>query len=101
MADSEDRTGEVSSGREGVDREKANEELSELEQAVLRVEREWWRIAATREAAIKKATGLTPSRYYVLLSALLEQPRFWRADPVLVDRLRHLRDRKFDERRGR
>ncbi|MCI6574688.1 MAG: DUF3263 domain-containing protein [Arcanobacterium sp.] len=76
------------------------DDLNELERAVLHVEREWWRIADTREAAIKRETGLTPSRYYVLLSSLLDQPRFWRADPVLVDRLRHGRDSKFDERRG-
>ncbi|MDY5854735.1 MAG: DUF3263 domain-containing protein [Arcanobacterium sp.] len=75
--------------------------LSELERAVLRVERGWWRIARTREAAIKNETGLPPSRYYVLLSTLIDEPHFWRADPVLVDRLRRLRDHKFDEwRRG-
>ena len=76
-------------------------ELSELEQAVLRVEREWWKVARTREAAIRELTGLSEARYYLLLSALLDQERIWRADPVLVDRLRRLRERKLAERAGK
>lgn len=73
-------------------------ELTELERAILRVEREWWRIAPTRDQAISELTALSPQRYYLVLSSLLDKPHFWRADPVLVDRLRRLRDKKLAER---
>ena len=86
--------------RKGILSEMAEAELSELEQAVLRVERGWWKVADTREAAIRKLTGFSESQYYLLLSALLDERRFWRADPVLVDRLRRLREQKLAERAG-
>lgn len=81
-----------------TEHERAEQELTELEQAILRVEREWWRIAPTRDQAIYRLTALSPQKYYLILSSLLDKPYFWRADPVLVDRLRRLRDKKLVER---
>ncbi len=74
-----------------------NEKLSELEKNVLRIEKEWWLIAKTREQAIRKILNISPIKYYLILSELLDEPRFWQADPVLVDRLRGLRDKRLNE----
>ncbi|MEW6898704.1 DUF3263 domain-containing protein [Trueperella pyogenes] len=81
-----------------MEEEKAMGELTELERAVLRIEREWWRIAATREQAIRSELGMSPSKYYIQLSRMLDCERVWKADPVLVDRLRRLRDGRLAER---
>ena len=87
---------------EPVEQEARNEqsELSALEAAVLAVEQRWWQVGSTKEAAIRELTGMSEGKYYLLLSALLDQPKFWRADPVLVDRLRRLRYQKLAERTG-
>lgn len=71
---------------------------ADLEQKVLLIERKWWTIAPTREQAIRKVLGFTPMKYYLLLSSLLDCERFWKQDPVLVDRLRRLREAKLQER---
>ncbi|MDO5025105.1 MAG: DUF3263 domain-containing protein [Trueperella sp.] len=72
--------------------------LSELETRILEVERSWWRIAKTRDQAIREHVGITPTRYYLLLSQMLDSPRVWRADPALIGRLRELRDQRLAER---
>ncbi|WP_124054345.1 DUF3263 domain-containing protein [Arcanobacterium ihumii] len=73
-------------------------EVPQLYRDVLRIEKEWWKIARTREAAIGIVLGISPMKYYLVLSELLDNPNFWAIDPVLVDRLRSLRDRRLEER---
>ncbi|MBM7824637.1 hypothetical protein JOD55_000464 [Arcanobacterium pluranimalium] len=70
----------------------------QLYRDVLRIEKGWWTIARTREDAINTVLGISPMRYYLLLSQLLDNRKFWELDPVLVDRLRSLRDRRLEER---
>lgn len=72
--------------------------LADLEQKVLLIEKQWWTIAPTREQAIRKLLGFTPMKYYLFLSSLLDREHFWKQDPVLVDRLRRLREAKLQER---
>lgn len=102
--ESTDASEPESAGESGPESAEVNlvepNELSALAQKVLQVERGWWKVAATRAEAISKLTGMSEARYYLLLSALLDQPRFWQADPVLVDRLRRLRQQKMSERLG-
>ena len=74
------------------------EALSELESAVLSVARDWRLFGSNRTQAIREATGLSSNQYFVMLSAMIEDPRVWKADPVLVDRLRRMRDLRLDER---
>lgn len=75
-----------------------NDELTDLERSILDIERGWWRVAPTREQAISRALGMTASKYYFLLSRMLDSPRVWAADPALVERLRRLRDARLAER---
>lgn len=75
-----------------------NDELTDLERSILDIERGWWRVAPTREQAIQRELGMTASKYYFLLSRMLDSPRVWAADPALVERLRRLRDARLAER---
>lgn len=74
--------------------------LSEFEAKALEFERGWWQYGATRDLAIRHAMGMNSVRYHLLLTRMLDQEHVWRADPVLVDRLRKLRDERLGERRG-
>ena len=66
--------------------------LSELEIRVLEFERSWWRYAGAKESAIKELFDLTPARYYQLLNDLIDKDAALVAAPILVKRLRRLRD---------
>ncbi|MFF2526518.1 DUF3263 domain-containing protein [Streptomyces liangshanensis] len=66
-------------------------ELSERDRAVLAMERRGWPGPGAKERAIREGLGISPTRYYQLLGALLDDPRAAAHDPVTVNRLRRLR----------
>ena len=66
--------------------------MSELEIRVLEFERSWWRYAGAKESAIKELFDLTPARYYQLLNDLIDKDAALVAAPILVKRLRRLRE---------
>ncbi len=72
--------------------------LSRREHEMLTFERQWWRWPGAKETAIRERFGVTPTRYYQVLNALVDQPAALAADPLLVRRLRRLRSAR---RRGR
>jgi hypothetical protein len=65
--------------------------LTELQASVLRFEQRTWRYRAAKDEAIRAELGLSPTRYYQLLNALVESPAALAAEPVLVGRLARLR----------
>ncbi len=65
--------------------------LSRREHEMLVFERQWWRQAGAKETAIRDRFGVTPTRYYQVLNALVDHPAALAADPLLVRRLRRLR----------
>jgi hypothetical protein len=65
--------------------------LSRREHEMLTFERQWWRHAGAKETAIRDRFGVTPTRYYQVLNALVDRPDALAADPLLVRRLRRLR----------
>ncbi|MGW4904154.1 DUF3263 domain-containing protein [Streptomyces albidoflavus] len=65
--------------------------LSEQDRAVLALEARGWQRPGTKERAIREQLGLSPTRYYQLLGALLDDPAALRHDPVTVNRLRERR----------
>jgi hypothetical protein len=73
-------------------------ELGSLERAVLDLERDWWQEAASKEVLIRRRVGVSPSRYYRLLQALLEVPEAMAYDPLVVRRLRRTRTARRRER---
>lgn len=52
-----------------------------------------YRHAGSRERAARAELGLSPTRFYQVLNALLDDPAALAHDPVLVNRLRRLRER--------
>ncbi|MFE1770318.1 DUF3263 domain-containing protein [Streptomyces sp. NPDC059008] len=66
--------------------------LSARDEAVLAVERRSWPGPGPKERAIRERLGMSPTRYYQLLNALLDDPRALAHDPVTVNRLRRVRE---------
>jgi hypothetical protein len=68
-----------------------NPEPTELERRVLAFERDWTGTAGAKEAAVRSQLGLTPTRYYQTLHAVIDNPIALAEDPLLVRRLQRLR----------
>jgi hypothetical protein len=68
--------------------------LSDRERAILDFERTWWAEPGPKELAIRERFQLSATRYYQVLNALLESPDAIEYDPLVVRRLRRLRDRR-------
>ena len=68
--------------------------LSERDQAILDFERSWWAEPGPKELAIRQRFDLSATRYYQVLGALLESPDAVEYDPLVVRRLRRMRDRR-------
>ena len=76
----------------------ANAGLSEFEVKMLEFERSWWRHAGVKESSIKELFNLTPPAYYQLLNNLIDREAAVMAEPILVNRLRRLRDSRTQAR---
>ena len=66
-------------------------DLSARDRAVLAFERQWWRFAGAKDTAIRETFGMSATRYYQVLNALIDRPEALVADPLLVRRLRRMR----------
>ncbi|WAC53783.1 DUF3263 domain-containing protein [Gordonia sp. SL306] len=75
--------------------------LSRREHDILAFERQWWKYAGAKEEAIKELFGLSATRYYQVLNALVDRPESLAADPMLVKRLRRLRASRQKARAAR
>jgi len=69
-------------------------ELTEGERAVLDFERSWWTEPGPKEAAINEQLEMSTTRYYELLNELIDRPEAEVHDPLVVRRLRRMRDRR-------
>ncbi len=65
--------------------------LSEREQQILALERQWWKYAGAKEQAIRELFDLSATHYYQILNALIDTEAALAHDPMLVKRLRRLR----------
>lgn len=70
-------------------------------QDILDFERAWWKGASGKELAVRARFGLSPARYYQLLNRLIDRPEALEYDPMLVQRLRRLRESRRDKRFAR
>ncbi len=75
--------------------------LSELEIRILDFESNWWRFAGAKETAIKELFDLSSPRYYQLLNDLIDREDALAASPMLVKRLRRLREARMQARSAR
>jgi hypothetical protein len=77
------------------------EPLDERVQRVLEFERAWWGHSGAKELAIRRELGWSAARYYQVLNAVIDTEVAVRYDPVLVGRLREVRDDRAQRRRTR
>ena len=75
--------------------------LSELEARILEFEGTWWKFAGAKESAIKELFDLSDPRYYQLLNDLIDREDALVAAPMLVKRLRRLREARMSARSAR
>ncbi len=68
--------------------------LPSADRAVLRFAGEFWTNPAAKEQAIAERFGVTPVRFYQRVARLIEEPAALAAEPVIVGRLRRIRDRR-------
>ncbi len=66
-------------------------ELNQRDAELLAFERQWWKFAGAKEQAIRDKFGMSATRYYQVLNALIDKPEALAQDPLLVKRLRRLR----------
>ncbi|CAB4752679.1 unannotated protein [freshwater metagenome] len=72
--------------------------LTQLESKILEFEGQWWKFAGAKESAIKELFDLTPPAYYQLLNNLIDRDDALLAAPMLVKRLRRLREARTNAR---
>lgn len=65
--------------------------LSDLDEAILAMERQFWKTSGAKEEAIRDQLGMTPIRYYQRLNQLITREAALAHDPVTVNRLRRIR----------
>ncbi|MGJ6963569.1 DUF3263 domain-containing protein [Streptosporangium sp. G11] len=81
--------------------EPAQRVLTDRERELLAFERQWWRYAGAKEQAVREAFDISATRYYQLLSELIDLPAALAHDPMLVKRLRRLRETRRRDRAAR
>jgi hypothetical protein len=74
------------------------EGLSERDVAVLEIAAANWTGPGPRERAIRERLGMSPTAYYQLLNALLDDPRALSHAPITINRLREARESRRADR---
>jgi hypothetical protein len=75
--------------------------LSSREQEILAFERQWWKYAGAKDQAVRELFGMSSTRYYQVLNALIDRPEALVHDPMLVKRLRRMRQSRQRARSAR
>jgi hypothetical protein len=68
--------------------------LSARGRAIIDFERTWRQQPGPKEAAIRESFDISPSRYYELLNALLDDPDALSYDPLTVKRAQRVRHQR-------
>lgn len=79
----------------------ASVNLSDLEIAILEFEQNWWRYAGAKEASIKELFNMDAPKYFQLLNDLIDREDALALSPMLVKRLRRLREARTQARTAR
>ena len=72
--------------------------LTDLEVRILDFERQWWKYAGIKDSAIRELFNLSAKQYYELLNNLIDRPDALAASPLLIKRLRRLREARISSR---
>ncbi|MFN8147918.1 MAG: DUF3263 domain-containing protein [Candidatus Nanopelagicales bacterium] len=68
--------------------------LTDTDRAILALERAWWRNPGSKEQRIRAEFGWSATRYYQRLNELLDEPAALEAEPMVVRRLKRIRDQR-------
>lgn len=68
--------------------------LTDREQAILDFERSWWTQDGIKDLMVQELFHFTSADYYQALNVILDNPDSLDYDPLVVRRLRRLRDRR-------
>lgn len=79
----------------------AGESLSDRDREILSVERHWWKYSGAKEQAIRDKFDMSATRYYQVLNALIDKEAALAYDPLLVKRLRRMRQSRQRARSAR
>jgi len=75
--------------------------LSARDAEIISFERQWWKFPGAKEQAIRDNFDMSATRYYQVLNALIDKPEALAYDPLLVKRLRRLRETRQRARSAR
>lgn len=75
--------------------------LTDRDRAILALEAAWPRHGGPKEETIRAELGMSPARYYQLLGRLIDTEEALEHDPLLVRRLRRIRDSRAARRTAR
>ena len=84
-----------------MDQPEAPVQLTELEREILAFERSWWKQGGSKERAVREEFGMSATRYYQVLNALIDTTAALEEDPMLVRRLRRQRVARQRQRAAR
>ncbi|WP_353113947.1 DUF3263 domain-containing protein [Microbacterium sp.] len=76
-------------------------DLTDRDRAILALEAAWPRHGGAKEERIRSELGMSPARYYQLLGRLIDTEQALEHDPLLVRRLRRIRDTRAARRTTR
>lgn len=68
--------------------------LTERDRAIIEFERSWWSEEGSKESIIRERFELSTTRYYELLGDLIDSDEAYEYDPLVIRRLRRMRDRR-------
>lgn len=75
--------------------------LTERDFKILEFERQWWKYSGAKEQAIRDLFQMSATRYYQVLNTLIDNEEALTADPMLIKRLRRLREFRQRSRSAR
>lgn len=68
--------------------------LTDRDRAILDFERSWWTETGPKDTAIRERFELSGTRYYQLLTELIDDQDALDYDPLVIRRLRRVRERR-------
>jgi len=68
--------------------------LTDRDRAILDFERSWWTETGPKDTAIRERFELSGTRYYQLLTELIDDQHALDYDPLVIRRLRRVRERR-------
>ena len=72
--------------------------LSDRDRRILEFERQWWKYSGAKEEAIRELFDMSATRYYQVINNLIDSPEAMEYDPMLIKRLRRMRESRQQAR---